>query len=294
MLHLRQKLPKPCSWQAPCSSMSPSHRFWAYAAVLIPGPTLWADKAPNPLTDPFQVTLGSFFVTTEPIIQLNGESRSGDRLDWASEFGGLDADRLRLDCHWRFSDRQKIRVAVFSASRRHSEVLDRDIDWGDETYPAHAEVEADFSFSILEVAYQHAIVRRQNYEVEATLGLHYTSLKASLDAEAEASGGTLAADLSESARLDAPLPVLGLGAMLSLPHDFWLDASAQFFALSVGDYDGHLQSYRVALTWQPKSWLGVGLGYNLFEIDLNVDNDKLDGNLDWIYRGPMLYYRASF
>ena len=70
--------------------------------------------------------------------------------------------------------------------------------------------------------------------------------------------------------------------------------SAQFFALSIDEYDGHLQSYRASLTWQPRSWLGIGVGYNLFSVDMAVENDDLDGALDWIYGGPMVFYRASF
>ena len=79
-----------------------------------------------------------------------------------------------------------------------------------------------------------------------------------------------------------------------MPHDLWVDASAQFFALSIDDYDGYLQNYRISLTWQPKSWLGIGVGYNLFAIDLKVDKESFDGTLDWSYRGPLVFYRASF
>ena len=40
-----------------------------------------ADKAPNPLSDRFQVTVGTFFITTHPTIQLDGESGAGDRVN---------------------------------------------------------------------------------------------------------------------------------------------------------------------------------------------------------------------
>ena len=265
-----------------------------WAAALLLGSSAWAENAPNPLSDRFQVTIGAFFITTHPTIRLDGESGAGDRVNWRSEFGDFDAHRVRLECHWRFSERQKLRGIFFGASRERSEVLDEDIDWGDETFPVHAQVDADLGFTILEVAYEHTILRGDNYELDLSLGLHYTRLEASLEAEAEASGGTLSEDLSETARLDAPLPAIGLGGMWSLPHDLWLDASAQFFALSIDDYDGNLQSYRASVTWQPKSWLGIGVGYSLFTIDVDVDNQGLHGTLDWLYQGPTVFYRASF
>ena len=101
--------------------------------------------------------------------------------------------------------------------------------------------------------------RRDNYELDASIGLHYTDLSSSLKAKVEASGGTLTEDISNSASVAAPLPVIGLRGIWDLSHNFWLDATAQFFALSIDEYDGNLQDYRVLVTWQPKTWLGYRL-----------------------------------
>jgi hypothetical protein len=274
--------------------MHRSYISWTCYAGLLLGSASWGEEVPDPLTDRFQVSLGTFFITSRPTVQLDGESSSGDRVDWDHRFGGVDANRIRLDGYWRFADRHKVRVVAFRASRENSEVLDEDIDWVGEIYPVSAEVQAEFSFSILEIAYEYAIVRRENYEIDASFGLHYTTVDASLEAHAEESGGTLTEDLSDSASANAPLPAIGLSGTWSLPHALWLDASAQFFVLSVNPYNGHLQSYRATLTWQPKPWLGIGAGYSFFTINMDVDKEGWHGMLDWRYRGPMLFYRASF
>ena len=104
--------------------------------------------------------------------------------------------------------------------------------------------------------------------------MHYTDLSASLKAKAEASAGQLEGDISNEASVAAPLPVIGLRGIWDLSHNFWLDATAQFFALSIDDIDGNLQDYRVLVTWQPKKWLGVGLGYNRFSMDVDVDKRR--------------------
>ena len=64
--------------------------------------------------------------------------------------------------------------------------------------------------------------------------------------------------------------------------------------MSIDEYDGSLQDYRVAVVWQPGKWLGVGLGYNQFNVDVDVEKERFDGSLDWTYRGPMLFYSATF
>jgi hypothetical protein len=266
----------------------------ACAAALLLGSSAHADEAPRPLNDRFQVSVGTYLVTSEPIVQLNGETEQGDRLYWDKRFGRLDANRIRLEAQWRFADRHKLRAIAFSLSRERNDVLHEDIHWGDATYPVDAEVRAEFSFEVVEIAYEYAFRRGERYELCASMGIHYTRLDASLEATAEASNGTLSEDLSGAGRVHAPLPVIGLSGTWSLSHDLWLEASAQFFALSVEEYDGYLERYGASLSWQPRSWLGIGVGYNLFAVDVEVANNGFNGALDWRYGGPMLFYRASF
>ena len=277
--------------------VSSSGTAWAGAAVLLLGSTAaFAEETPNLLTDSFQVALGTFVITSEPTVQLKGDTGNGDRVDFDEALGGGDSQRIRLDSFWRFGDtgRHKVKAIAFDMSRDNSRTFDRDIEWGGDIYPVGAKVDAEFSFTVIEVAYEYSFMRRDNFELDASIGLHYTDLESSLKATAEASGGTLTGDISNSASVAAPLPVIGLRGIWDLSHNFWLDATAQFFALSIDEYDGNLQDYRVLLTWQPKKWLGIGLGYNKFSIDVDVDASNFDGSLDWTYSGPMIFYSASF
>lgn len=278
-------------------SISGSMTLWTCAAALVlSSPAVMADEDPNLLTDTFQVALGTFIITSEPTIQLKGDTSNGDRVNFDEALGGGDSQRIRLDSFWRFGDsgRHKVKAIAFDMSRSNSRTFERDIEWGGDIYPATAKVSSEFSFTVIEAAYEYAFVKRDRYELDGSIGLHYTMLDSSLKAKAESSGGTLTGDISNSGSLDLPLPVIGLRGMWDLTHNFWLDATAQYFALSIDEYDGNLQDYRVLVTWQPKKWLGVGFGYNRFKVDVDVEKDKFNGSLDWTYSGPMLFYSASF
>jgi hypothetical protein len=268
----------------------------AAAALLLGSPAAFAEDTPSLLTDSFQVALGTFIITSEPSIQLEGDTSSGDKVDFDEALGGGDSTRVRLDSFWRFGDtgRHKIKAIAFDMSRENSRTFDEDIEWGGDIYPVGAEVDVEFSFTVIEVAYEYSFMRRDNYELNGSIGLHYTDMSASLRARAESSGGTLDEEISNSASVAAPLPVIGLRGIWDLSHNFWLDASAQFFALSIDEYDGNLQDYRLLVTWQPKDWLGIGLGYSRFSVDVDVDKSDFNGSLDWTYSGPMIFYSASF
>jgi hypothetical protein len=272
-------------------------KAWAGAAVLLLGaPAAVADEAPSLLADSFQLALGTFIITSEPTVQLEGDVSSGDYVDFDEALGGGDSQRIRFDSHWRFGDsrRHKLKLIAFDMSRENSRTFDEEIEWGGDIYPVDARIDAEFSFTVIEAAYEYAFVKRDRYELDGSIGLHYTSLDSSLKAKAEFSGGTLEEDISNSASADLPLPAFGLRGIWDLTHNFWLDATAQYFALSIDEFDGSLQDYRVMVTWQPKKWLGVGLGYNHFKVDVDVDKSDFEGSLDWTYSGPMIFYSASF
>ena len=253
-----------------------------------------ADDAPNLLTDPFRVAIGTFSISSEPTIELNGETSSGDNVNFDEVLGGGDASRVRLDADWRFGDshRHKMRLIAFSMSRDNKKVIDEQIDWGDVTYPVDAELKAEFKFNVVELAYEYAFLRSDNYELGGSIGLHYAGIDASLKAERTATGEVI--NRSNDASVDVPLPVIGLRGLWKLPHNFYVDAQGQYFALAIDEYDGNVQDYRLMLTWQPKAWLGLGVGYNMFKVDLDVEKDKFNGSLAWKYDGPMVFYSASF
>jgi hypothetical protein len=272
------------------------HRLGVAVATALAAcsPAAFGDEAPDPLKDSFNVALGTFVVGTDTKVRLDGDTGEGTQVDWESTFGGGDVTRFRVDGSWRFADRHLLRFLWFNSGRSGQKTLEQDIEWGGEIFPVTARVKGEFNFDVYELAYQYAFLRRDSYELSGTIGLHYTELSLALSAKASASGGTLTGDVREEGSVGAPLPVIGLRGVWSLPHNFWLDASAQFFALSIDEYDGSLQDYKLMLTWQPKKWLGLGVGYNRFAVDVDVDKTDFSGSLDWAYEGPMIQYSAVF
>ena len=130
-------------------------------------------------------------------------------------------------------------------------------------------VDAEFRFTVIEVAYEYAFLKRDNYELNGSIGLHYTDMSASLKAKVEYSQGELSEDISNTASVAAPLPVIGLRGIWDLSHNFWLDATAQFsHSPSTNSTEpaglpgtGHVAAQEVA---------GSRVGYNRFSVDVDV------------------------
>lgn len=286
----------------PSSQTSVSKPSWAWACAFAPlllgSPVVLAEEAPNLLTDPFQFSLGTFILASDTKVRLDGKTGPGTQFDWEQAFGSSDATRFRIDGYWRFADRHKVRILWFNNSTSGSRTLERDIEWNDVTYPTSVKIKGEFNFDIYELAYEYAFLRRDSYELTGTIGVHYTDLALALKGQGTIEGPDGSEPVSGGVRREgsvgAPLPVLGLRGLWGLPHDLWIDASVQYFALSIDEYDGSVLDYKLALMWQPKKWVGLGAGYNAFAVDLDIDTGNFKGSLDWTYRGPMIFYSVAF
>lgn len=252
-------------------------------------------EGPNALVDPFQVSLGTFLVNSDTEVQVDGKLNTGTPIDWDKTFGDEgDQTRFRLDGSWHFAERHKVRAMIFSTGRTDSREFDREIEWDDEVFPVGARIKGEVDFAVYQVAYEYLFLRRESWELGASIGIHYTTFDTKLSARVETSGQAGSRSVSADADLNAPLPVIGLHGTWGLGHDLWLSGGAQYFSLSIDEYSGNLQDYRVGLTWQPKSWVGIGIGYDVFKVDVEVDTSNFKGALDWQYDGPMIFYSVMF
>jgi len=245
---------------------------------------------------PFQISLGSFTNESDLTIRADGEfDETGTEFNWGDTFGDVDGTTIRLDGYWRINDRHHIRFMYAENSNERHRTLDRVIEWQGQEYPVDAEVDTEFGFYVVEVAYEYDFSKREDRELVLSAGLHYTAFSAELSgtwATPGGGGGTTTA--SNEASVGAPLPVIGARGMWNLGGNWWLDAQLQFFAVTFGDVDGTITNYRAAVIWQPKKWIGLGAGYDSFGIDVDVEADHLSGSLDWTYSGPQVFFNFAF
>lgn len=256
---------------------------------------VFAGEVPSPLDARFALSFGTYLVDSDTDVTLDGKLReAGTPIDWERTFGDGSLTRFRFDGQWRFAERHKMRALWFNSSRSNSRTIDQEIDWGGETFPVNAKVKGDLDYDIYELAYEYAFWRRETFELSASIGAYYASFDLSLSATVNDPGAGGQREVRSDGSLDAPLPALGLRGQWVLPYDLSLDVSGQWFTVSIDDYSGDLQNYRATLTWQPRTWLGIGLGYDWFSANVDADKERFRGTLDWTFRGPMIYYSAAF
>jgi len=261
----------------------------------MPGSYALADDAP-PLDDRFVLQLGGFLVATDTKVRIDGSGgQEGTEFDWEGRTGTGDVERFRVDGLWRITPRHRLRGMWFNNNRKSERVFEEDVEFEGEIFPVGAVVRSRFDFEILQLAYEYAFLKRENYELAGSIGVHNIDIGFRLQASVTANGEPIGdAELDESASTSGPLPVFGLRGIWRFANKWYFDGHAQFFALEFDQYDGSLIDAQAAVIWQALRHVGVGLGYNYFDTRVDVDGDRLDGRLEWQYGGLMLFARASF
>jgi hypothetical protein len=252
------------------------------------------------LADPFVLDLGGFIVSSNIDGSLSGNANTENQnLDFNKTFGtNADQTRVRADFLWRITPRQAVSFSYFNNSVTSTRTLDQDIPWGDYTFLANAQVTAQTKFNIYEGTYQFALLNNRDYKLALSAGLHVEELTIKLAGNASVTlpDGTVhsAGYSTQSNSLTAPLPVLGLsGEWAATPH-LYVDASAQIFAYRDQGIDGNWSLLWAGATWMFNHHFGVGLAYNRFQTNLDLDKGSFNGRLNFGYQGAVLYVKGGF
>jgi len=246
-----------------------------------------------------KLDLGTFIVSSDTTLQINGESGTGTEIDTGKDIDYGDQTRLRFDAYWRFAMKHKLRLMYFNNSRDKDWTLDRDVTIGDTTFPLNGTLSTDNKFTITELAYEYAFMRRETWELAASGGIHW--IKFSFDVAGEGSctggdcpGGPGVSFRTENHDVSGPLPVLGLHGVWEFLPTWYLDGQFQFFSANVDNIDGDVRDTRIVATKMFNRHFGVGAGWNDFNTNVDVSKDNFSGSLDWGYQGIMAFVTGAF
>jgi hypothetical protein len=244
-----------------------------------------ADEDPT-----FSISLGAFFTDRDSNTRVDADtSETGTDVDLEGDLGFDRSDTVfRLDAYWRFAEKHRIDVSAFDLSRDSVKVIDRDIQIGDSIYEVDSELNSTFDLNIYKVAYTWSFLKREKGFLGLSGGLYIADLGASFSGS-----GPLGLQF-QSRDLTAPLPVVGLRGEYHLSERWLLRGSAEVFGFEYNDFDGSLYDIFAGIDYGFSDTVAVGLGVNSVQFDLDFDDDRFNGNLDWAYAGAMLYLKLDF
>jgi len=234
--------------------------------------------------------LGAFLVTNiNTTVSLTTDSGAGgDIIDFGDTLGGeTSVNVFRADVDWYVSGPHRVQGAWYDINLTGHRVIDRDIHFGDETYPINATVDSGFRTNIYKISYGYTFHRGQKHEFTGLIGAHVMSLETSLTA----------ANIGRAERFDvtAPLPAFGIGWTAHWTRRFETRAIVQYFGISYEDkIEGKFVDVLLAAEYRLSKYFSVGAGYNYFDLNVDAHRGPLTLSVSDSYDGFLVYLGVHF
>ena len=256
--------------------------------LLLPG-TAKAEEGYGPGTDKWKFELGGFFPAVDTRVKIDG-TEVGDTLDL--EGLGLSSDESvwRLDGYWRFAQKHRLGIGYYKLGRDGSVGLAEEITIGDIIIPVNASVTTELDMGFYSIDYLYSFYQGEKWEISGGLGVYWVDLEFSIGASLNIDGSEiLDGPFFESTDFNGPLPYLALSFEYYITPKWLAILKGGYFALSVGDIDGSLANLGAKLEYQFTQRFGLGLGYDAFRIDVDIEDGTLHSNIEYKYHGVQLY-----
>jgi hypothetical protein len=256
------------------------------------------------LNDRFTFYIGGFFPQVSSNIRLDADFSGGIGDDISLEDTlGLEEGMSVLwgGFNWRMAHRHILELEAFQLKRSGSVSAVTDpFQIGKSIVQVGAQVESEVDFGIARVTYGFSFVKDEKKEAVVKGGIHW----ASLDAAFRLSGAVIDAGTgmpiladstqTEEGAISVPLPHLGMSFSYAILPKLAARVQALGFALKFGDYSGLLIDSGFDLAYTPWRHFGFGGGLRFFDLRLEADKSRLDGEFEFDYWGPTLFIVGSF
>ena len=284
-------------------SQTAGRRAWPacwYLSVLLLGVDIAAAcsssaEEPTASRKPFSLRLGTYYLDSSTEARVDGRGGNiGTRLDFEDDLGIEDRKNTFLaHLSWWIRGCHMVDVSYFKLSRSGETRAENEFRFGEVVVPVGANVNSSFTTEVTRISYSYRFLERKTWEAAFSAGLHVTRLAARLNTLQFDNVGTPITD-REIASVTAPLPVLGVSVGKYFSEKWTAGFRTQWFFLEVDEYDGAIGHASAMLTYQAFDQVGLGFGYDWFDVDVRTEDRFWTGAVDVRFNGPLIFLQAEF
>lgn len=283
-------------------SLTNALRSFLASSLLISLPAIAADLTiaddMHPLmNDKYWVNVGVLFAARDLDISVDG-SLGPMMLDLDLDFEssvGLDdtPDLLTTEFGWQFSDDWGLSLQFFRSERSVNETLQKTIEWEDLTFEAGIDFSAASKVSVTRLFFSRRFWDGGRHSLRLGAGIHL--LEAAVRIGGQARLDDMTTEYRTSAK-SASFPVPNIGAWYRYsPSNRWLfSARVDWFGASLGDFSGEVLNGTAGANFLLSEHFGIGINYQLFQIDGRIRETHWRGSLRTRLTGPNLHITAHW
>jgi len=228
---------------------------------------------------------------------LDGTVRSGENgsdIHLQDDLGyGTSETLWSLGFKWRITEKSHVSLSYFNIQQENQTTSSKTINWGDLQFDAGTAIGSNFDLSVLRAFYGYSLYKTEQAEFGIGGGFHFMDLETQLAGQASINNASKSFKVQTS-DVSVPLPNLGIYGAYAFTSKWYVNAYADWLAVDIDEFDGYLVGGGINLQYQAFKNAGIGLGYQYFETNYDVDTSNWTGNIDYTYSGPSAFMTINF
>jgi hypothetical protein len=175
---------------------------------------------------------------------------------------------------------------VFTSRRRNERAISENLVIGDQDIPVNTVLSTEVKNTFLVANYQYSFFKSENMELAALLGLYTARFKFRF--------GATEPSVEVERKATAPVPVLGADISYYVDSRWTVSGFGEGVKVRLGDLDAWAVNAGASTDYMLTRHFGVGIGYNITALTLNLEQSGFHGRITWKTQGLMAYGQLRF
>lgn len=256
---------------------------------------LAAQTGKQNLYDKFQLNLSVTGVILNSNIRVDGsEEDDGTDIDVEDDLG-MEKTKIqpRFSLRWRPGHRHELEGGYQWARRSADKRLSREIEFGDSTFTAGADIHSVFNTDLAFLTYRFAFTAKERTQIGAALGLGVLFLDVGLEALGTGTGPGAGRSFDVSKSVKGPLGSLGLYGRFLAGDSWQFDLDFRALKISIDRFHPRVFEGGGAARYYFSKSFATELGYAASAIKVGVDPKTLEDGSEGIVSGEIKYSLQS-
>ena len=206
---------------------------------------------------------------------------------------------------WHIASRHSLELEYFALNRDGgaNETYSPPLQFGD-FYIEAGEVSTSYDTALTRLTYGFSLVHSERTDFKLKAGLHLMKMEAGINVSGLICGPSTVPSVppgcpaagtgTASENVTVPLPHLGASYIYAMTPTLALRLQAIGFAIELDSIEGSIIEFDADVVWQPWQHFGIGAGFRYFNTNAKSVGSKLNGEFDFEYFGPAVYFQATF
>ncbi len=241
----------------------------------------------------FSVNLGGFLTSINSDISIDGQEMGlGINLNLEDALGLSTSNTvIRGEAEYNFGSKRRsyIRMGYFGLFRNASKTLETQLEIGGSVFPIGTEIDSKYNMQIIRGMYDYAFFKDERIMLSVSAGLYVLPMDFSI---------RTVEVINESAKIIAPLPVLGFRNTFFIAPKVILKQNFEFLYLRTGSFKGLISDLNMWVEYNPFKHFGFGLGFNTFRYNFtayeSLGNRDFQGSISTGFTGLLFYGKYYF